>query len=254
MIPTSIVQPCPTCRSLYSIAHVDSELLPTSVRAHLFPSIRKLYLEEPNSDTKSPSSSSLSAPSSSLPRLSQSEVVSECGRLSAENQTLRMNCAVWQKRAEIHAAATLGLMNLARMAKAYSTQLKLEKEDLQRQCNLLKRKLEVEESFASFAPVVPSSKIAKSAPDALPHPSSRHGETLRTSGTTQQQPRASSAQNTHSKSIQLIPAVPPERDLPPSLKRRKTDSCAPGLLACGSEENQSHSPRRSLRKRKELMS
>jgi hypothetical protein len=56
-----------------------------------------------------------------------------------------VNCAVWKKRAEIHAAATIGLMQLAQAAKHCNQQLKNERDELERQCKVLKRKLEAEE-------------------------------------------------------------------------------------------------------------
>ncbi|KAJ3893450.1 hypothetical protein GG344DRAFT_43315 [Lentinula edodes] len=133
--PATSLQPCPTCRRLYSIINVDPSTIPPPIRPHLVPSIRKLYLGETNTkswDSATPSSAA----------------VSECGRLAAENKTLRVNCAVWKRRAELHAAATLGLLNLARLARDCNQQLKNERDDLERQYNLLKRKLEAEESVS----------------------------------------------------------------------------------------------------------
>lgn len=109
-------------------------MIPGSIRPHVVPSLRRLYLEEePNTQS---SSSGITSPSAA---------VSECGRLTAENKTLRVNCALWKRRAELHAAATCGLLNLARMTRECNEKLKRDNEELQRQCNLLKRKLEVEE-------------------------------------------------------------------------------------------------------------
>ncbi|KAF9073183.1 hypothetical protein BDP27DRAFT_1216189 [Rhodocollybia butyracea] len=134
--PTTSMQPCPTCRSLYSIAYIDPSAIPDSIRPHVTPGIRKLFLEEsgPSSPTPSPTPAA----------------VSECERLSAENKNLRVNCAVWKRRAEFHAAATLGLLNLARMGRDYNKQLKAEKDELQRECNMLKRKLGAEEFVIFF--------------------------------------------------------------------------------------------------------
>jgi len=244
IIPTCIVQPCPTCRSLYSIAYVDPELIPTSMRSHVFPSIRRLYLDEPTSDTKSPVSPSSSSPStpssssSSSPSRSSQELLSECGRLAAENKTLRMNCGVWQKRAEVHSAATIGLLNLARMAKAYNEQLKLEKEKLQRECTVLKRKLEAEESFMLSESVFASAADASDVhPPLLP--------SLTTSRLRTTLSPTPSSKRSHIKSR----GVPPDRDLPPSLKRRKTSSDSITLEPRIEQPNVPQRPLPSRRKR-----
>ncbi|KAF5379312.1 hypothetical protein D9757_007663 [Collybiopsis confluens] len=257
IIPTCIVQPCPTCRSLYSIAHVDPELIPTSMRSHVSPSIRRLYLDESTPDTNSPfpsssssSSLSLSSSSSSTSRQFSQELVSECGRLSAENKTLRMNCGVWQKRAEVHSAATMGLLNLARMAKAYNAQLKLEKEKLQRECMLLKRKLELEESF-----MLSDSVFASSSPKAATDVSDIHSSLLLslTDGTPSTLRTTLSPTPNSKRSRTESRGIPADRDLPPSLKRRKTGSHSIDL---DSQNEQTSVPRRPLpsRRRREVVS
>jgi len=68
--------------------------------------------------------------------------ISEYNRLTAENKALKTNCWVWRRRAETHAAATIGLLNVARITKDRAAQLQHEKEELQRECALLKMKLE----------------------------------------------------------------------------------------------------------------
>ncbi|KAK1232369.1 hypothetical protein PQX77_004491 [Marasmius sp. AFHP31] len=68
--------------------------------------------------------------------------VSEYNRLMAENKALKTNCWVWRRRAETHAAATIGLLNVARLTKDRAAQLQHEKEELQRDCALLRLKLE----------------------------------------------------------------------------------------------------------------
>lgn len=132
---------CPTCRGPYSIsksrftpsgspwsanrppAHVDPELLPTHMRQHFTPSIRKLCLD-------------FSMPGSS-PDSSSSE---ECERLRAENASLKSCCEVWRKRAGVHAAATLGLVGLARLARDHALKMKQEKSEVEEKYNALKRK------------------------------------------------------------------------------------------------------------------
>ncbi|KAI3597821.1 tripartite motif-containing 58 [Moniliophthora roreri] len=127
---------CPSCRSPFSIMTMDPALVPAHLRPYIVPSIRKLYLDE----SPAGSSTEVSSSTSSL-------ALSECNRLTAENTVLRTNCCIWRRRAETHAAATFGLLNVARMAKQRVIQLEHEKEELERSCTILKRKLEAEEAL-----------------------------------------------------------------------------------------------------------
>ncbi|KAJ3876163.1 hypothetical protein F5051DRAFT_412331 [Lentinula edodes] len=254
--PATSLQPCPTCRRLYSIINVDPSTIPPPIRPHLVPSIRKLYLGETNTkswDSATPSSAA----------------VSECGRLAAENKTLRVNCAVWKRRAELHAAATLGLLNLARLARDCNQQLKNERDDFERQCNLLKRKLEAEEAFSLSEPIVLSEKLtsaphsAQTAPAPLPNIFSLNNEdtALLTAACAPYARRMSVSRASSAPAI-LIPntfgGVPPEQNLPPSLKRRKLDESLPCPFSSTDVpfvKLESTSPKAPLapRKRKELM-
>jgi hypothetical protein len=111
---------------------VNPAVVPQHLRQHIVPSVRRIFLDE------SPSTSTTLA---TQPRVA----VAECGRLTAENTSLRVHCALWRKRAEVHAAATLGLLNLARTANIQAEKMKQERDELQRQCRILKRKLDAEE-------------------------------------------------------------------------------------------------------------
>ncbi|KAE9397773.1 hypothetical protein BT96DRAFT_61251 [Gymnopus androsaceus JB14] len=256
--PPTTIQPCPTCRTMYSIVHVDPSMVPHSIRPHVVPSIRRLYLEEANTQ------SSPSPPAA----------VSECGRLAAENGTLRANCDIWKRRAELHAAATIGLLNFARVARACTEQLKHEKDELRRQCTLLKRKLEVEESFSFSASASASASssimtsdkwdhVSNLAPDLFPNPgglSSEDAALLPSAyapcpvGQFSVPTRATSSAPVGSRqgaTISMIP--PPEQNLPPSLKRRKTSDSNKSSES-ESEPEQRIAPRRSLRKRKAVVS
>ena len=110
---------------------MDSSVVPNHLRPHVLPHIRRLFLDEhrPLVDDNMPSSSAFT----------------ECSRLSAENSTLRFNCDMWRKRAEVHAAATVGLLNVARDARNENLQLKKERDELDRKYNMLKRKFDVDE-------------------------------------------------------------------------------------------------------------
>lgn len=77
--------------------------------------------------------------------MSAPTAVAECARLNTENASLRFNCDLWRKRAEVHAAATLGLLNIARVARDHALQLREEKTELERKYTSLKRKVVTDE-------------------------------------------------------------------------------------------------------------
>ena len=54
-------------------------------------------------------------------------------------------CEVWRKRAGVHAAATLGLVGLARLARDHALKMKQEKAELEERYSTLKRKYELAE-------------------------------------------------------------------------------------------------------------
>ncbi|KAL0576240.1 hypothetical protein V5O48_005750 [Marasmius crinis-equi] len=74
----------------------------------------------------------------------------------AENKALKTNCWVWRRRAETHAAATIGLLNVARITKDRAAQLQREKEELERNYALLKMKLQ-EVSYPTTSDIYRSS-------------------------------------------------------------------------------------------------
>lgn len=108
--------------------NIDPAVVPAHLRPHIAPNLRKLYLEERN-------------PHIDL-SMSHRSAISECGRLNAENSAMKINCSLWRKRAELHAAATLGLLSLARSARDHALHMKNENDELKRQLNVLKRKLD----------------------------------------------------------------------------------------------------------------
>lgn len=126
---------CPTCRTAYSIVPVSSSAIPPQLRPFVSAGIRRVYLDgdapvasDGNTDPSSPSTSHESS--------------DEIARLRAENQTLRSHCVLWRRRAELHGAATLGLLDFARMVRDQATTLARERDELKRQYGSLKRKLE----------------------------------------------------------------------------------------------------------------
>ena len=71
--------------------------------------------------------------------------LAECDRLRAENASLRSCCEVWRRRAAVHAAASLGLVGLARMARDHAVKLRGENLEMQQKLTSLKRKHEPEQ-------------------------------------------------------------------------------------------------------------
>lgn len=63
----------------------------------------------------------------------------EYEKLLAENASLKTCSFVWRKRAAVHAAATLGLVGLARMARDYALRMKKERDDLEAKYNELQK-------------------------------------------------------------------------------------------------------------------
>ncbi|KAI0692508.1 hypothetical protein BC835DRAFT_1277638 [Cytidiella melzeri] len=114
---------CAACRAPYTIANIDSSLIPTHLRPHLTPAIRRLCLD-------------FTAPVSAAPDVSSA---SECDRLRSENASLRACCEIWRKRAAVHAAASLGLVGLARLTRDEVFKTKKEKMDIETRYNALKR-------------------------------------------------------------------------------------------------------------------
>ena len=100
--------------------------MPHHLRSHITPSVRKLFLEY---TIPSPGTPSTSSPS-------------ECEHLRAENASLKTCCFVWRKRAAVHAAATLGLVGLARLARDYALRMKKERDELEEKYNELQKQME----------------------------------------------------------------------------------------------------------------
>ena len=100
--------------------------MPHHLRSHITPSVRKLFLE-------------YTIPAPGKPSTSNN---SEAEHLRAENASLRTCCFVWRKRAAVHAAATLGLVGLARLARDYGLQMKKERDEFEEKYNELKKQME----------------------------------------------------------------------------------------------------------------
>lgn len=94
--------------------------VPHHLRPYIVPSIRRVYLDLPPKPEQP--SASISGSSDTLSM--------EVARLRAENDALRHNCSMWRKRAEVHSAATLGLLEMSRTAKDQIFQLAQERDKI----------------------------------------------------------------------------------------------------------------------------
>lgn len=153
---------CPTCRHEYTIATIDSALVPSHLKLHISPSIRKLKVDY------------------SLPRGNTSESLQlECERLRAENASLRACSSVWCQRARLHARTTMGLVGMVHVTKDMLSKLQSEKAELEsrlkaelrkspvleetlRSSPILKRKMEPYPSPPAYAPPSPSQSDSSS--------------------------------------------------------------------------------------------
>jgi len=106
---------------------VDSASIPAHLRGHVHPSVRRLY---PNTSTLEPRT--VTAPA---------EIAIENRRLHAENCALETTCGMWRRRAEAHAAATLGLLELARSTRDQAENMRRERDEVYKHYDLLREKL-----------------------------------------------------------------------------------------------------------------
>ncbi|KAF7328770.1 hypothetical protein MVEN_02505700 [Mycena venus] len=124
---------CPTCRAPYGIPTVDPALIPPFLRPHILPPIRKVFLSMGDPETPVASTSANAAPVSSP--------AADLARANAEINALRMHCAAWRRRAEVHAAANHTLLTFTRTAKDCALRMRAERDTERTRCVLLKRKL-----------------------------------------------------------------------------------------------------------------
>jgi len=131
------------------IVPVNPAAIPMHLRPFVSPSVRRVYLDSSSPDGASSSTST--------------DVSDELVRLRAENQTLRNHCVLWRRRAEVHGAATLGLLDFARMVRDQAVSLAQERDALKDQCRSLKRRLD--ETLDQ--PYVPSPSLSKQKPNPV---------------------------------------------------------------------------------------
>ncbi|KAJ7281317.1 hypothetical protein C8J57DRAFT_1500020 [Mycena rebaudengoi] len=120
----SIQHFCPACRAPYNVVTAEPALVPPHLRPHLLPHIRPVFFDAAPQTTSASMHSDL-----------------DLGRALAGNTALRLACAPWRRRAEVHAAANKGLLMLARTGKIHALHMQAERDEALRLCSLLKRKL-----------------------------------------------------------------------------------------------------------------
>ncbi|KAJ6566834.1 hypothetical protein B0H19DRAFT_1258017 [Mycena capillaripes] len=168
----SVQHYCPACRKPYNVVTIDPALVPPYLRPHIQSAIRPLFFDEsahspstsllsqpsafvaaspesqpsafvtasPSSQSQSPASTSQTPPPTT-PSPGASPSTADLGRTAAEADALRLACATWRRRAEIHAAANTGLLGFARAAKECAVRMRTERDAARSCCALLKRKL-----------------------------------------------------------------------------------------------------------------
>jgi predicted RNase H-like nuclease (RuvC/YqgF family) len=124
------------------------KVVPPNLRPFVTPSVRKVFINtvpEMEPHPKQPASSSSPSSSSTMTASSSSrkeDLAAEVARLKAENQALHSSCAMWQRRAEMHGQANLGLLKFARAMRDQMSQIARDRNDLEERCYSLKRALD----------------------------------------------------------------------------------------------------------------
>ncbi|KAJ7281314.1 hypothetical protein C8J57DRAFT_1173200 [Mycena rebaudengoi] len=126
----SIQHFCLACRAPYNVVTADPALVPPHLRPHLLPQIRPVFFD-----------ALLPTASASTSEPTRTHADPDLGRALAENTALRLGCATWRRRAEVHAAAKQGLLAVARTGKTHALRMQAERDEALRRCALLKRKL-----------------------------------------------------------------------------------------------------------------
>ncbi|KAG6816048.1 hypothetical protein H0H87_008964 [Tephrocybe sp. NHM501043] len=92
--------------------------------------MRKVHLESPVDKSAAPRTVSGST-----------EMVIENSRLHAENEALKNAVGMWRRRAELHGAATLGLLGFSRTARDQALRMRFERDEVYKHYNILRERL-----------------------------------------------------------------------------------------------------------------
>ena len=156
-------------------APISPALIPQQLRLHINPSTRRGFINSAKGD----SSNSMSDTSST------SE--DELARLRAENSNLRTQCMMWHRRAELHGAAILGLLDFARILRDKASSLSRERNELETRCYALKRQLDEEECVFCYIPFcatfLPVYQRCSYGPEEAPSPPAHRDEDFSPSDT-----------------------------------------------------------------------
>ncbi|KAG6841236.1 hypothetical protein C0991_000520 [Blastosporella zonata] len=115
-------------------SNVDASTVPSQLRPHLLPSLRRVHLDALIEKPEIPRTVSGST-----------EIALENSRLHAENEALKNACGLWRRRAEVHGTATLGLLGFARTARDQALRMRYERDEVYKHYNLLRERLPVNE-------------------------------------------------------------------------------------------------------------
>src|SRR5271156_454819 len=105
-------------------------MVPPNLRPFVTPSIRRLDIESDSPDEEGGNDTPITSTSS------------EISRLQAENQALRNHCDMWRRGAETQESANINLIKLAHTVRDQVSHLASKRDELERHCSLLKRKLD----------------------------------------------------------------------------------------------------------------
>ncbi|KAJ7245401.1 hypothetical protein B0H12DRAFT_1187613 [Mycena haematopus] len=129
----TVPQCCPACRAPYSVLTVDPAVVPPHLRLHMLPAIRPVFFDDLPAPRPATSSSTSAPVASATPPDSLRHT-------AAEVNALQMECAMWRRRAETHAAANTSLLGFVRAAKDCAVRLRADRDAERSRYVLLKRK------------------------------------------------------------------------------------------------------------------
>jgi hypothetical protein len=122
-------------------AGIDPSLVPNELRAHILPAVRKVFLEPLRNPQK------CLLPTTTSPVAEQQAQagtgVPSAPPLECNEARLRSQRNEWRSRAQMHAAATLGLVGLARLARDHALRMQSERDQMQRRYLELKRQCQI---------------------------------------------------------------------------------------------------------------
>ncbi|KAJ6518947.1 hypothetical protein C8R45DRAFT_808977 [Mycena sanguinolenta] len=123
---SAVQHSCPTCRARYNIVAVDPALVPAYIRPYILSALRPVFFDDPALESEAEGAAAEAAPAKPT---------------DLNLEALRLSCATWRRRAEVHAAANAGLLGFARAAKEYTLCMRAERDQALNRCAVLERRL-----------------------------------------------------------------------------------------------------------------